>query len=1293
MSRQPPEDSLYGLPKKTVEDIREVFSRFPEIDRAVLYGSRAKGTQRPGSDIDITLHVKNKKSLNFLYKVSNTIDELHLPWGVDLSLIDFIENESLLEHIERVGIEFYNAADYRAKQERLRKRKEYEAEGIQSEAQLEENLIRRLQGLGWERVSINNADELRANLKRQLEIHNEKELKGDPLSETEFVRVLNHLDKGNVFQRAKTLRDRFLLHRDDGSTCYLQFLNVEHWCRNQYQVTSQVSQDGKYLNRYDVTLLINGLPLVQIELKRRGLELKEAFNQINRYQRHSFWAENGLFNYVQIFIISNGKNTKYYANNRKQEFKQTFYWAKENNELVTQLDEFADQFLEKCHLSKMICKYIVLHESHKVLMVLRPYQYYAVEAIVERVKKGRKNGYVWHTTGSGKTLTSFKAAQILTHLPKVHKVVFVVDRADLDYQTTEEFNFFSAGSVDGTDNTRTLVKQMAGDNPLIVTTIQKLNAAIKKPRHEKAMAALKDKRVVFIFDECHRSQFGDTHKNIVNYFTNAQLFGFTGTPIFAENATSNKHGKRTTKSLFEKCLHKYVITDAIKDENVLKFSVEYWGKLKRKDGTFRDEQVASINKREVFENEKRLAGVVDWIIANHNRKTYNHQFSAIMCVGNIEMLVKYYDIFKRKRQAGEHDLRVVSVFTFTANEEDADANGLIGEPAFDIRVDAPESKHSREKLEECVADYNAMYRTQHSIKDSKAFYTYYKDIAKRFKEREKESFKDKDRADILLVVNMFLTGFDAKKINTLYVDKNLKYHGLIQAFSRTNRILGELKSQGNIVCFRNLKESTDEAIRLFCDSNASEDILMEPYEVYVERFNCGVRDLLAIAETPDAVNQLLTEEDQLAFVKAFRQLIITLNKLKPFTDFKWSDLCLPEQGFEDYKSKYLDIYDRTHAKDEGASIIEEIDFQLELIRRDEVNVGYIVKLLGDIQNRTQQSGPAKSSADTVKTVLDLLGRETQLRSKRELVERFIAEYMPQLTADQDLEEIFVGYWNREKRVAINELCQKEKLDKKSVYRMMDEYHFSGKDPLRETVFSALEYKPKLMERKNVYSRVLGGLKGIIQRFDEGTGSLEVHEETAEYNSAPIQELARRMGDKELFFSDEISNNRAVTELARFKLTVDNPYYERLESLSAYPIVGELLAHGIVNETILTEYFGLTAEFQAVLKGYDFYFDEPEKFRDGSVFWSLTEAREGSTVLEFALNAYGYTVVVGGPILAFLALYDSASSGFEKLQEHIRQRFKSTKEDEPSMIISKDLEKEFTKIKEERNCTGQKTGKH
>ena len=951
----------------------------------------------------------------------------------------------------------------------------------QSEAQLEESLITQLTGLGYERVSIPDAKALEQNLKRQLEKHN-----GLTLSDGEFGKVLNHLNKGNVFERAKTLRDRMQLPRDDGTTAYIQFLDSENWCQNRYQVTHQVSVEGRHKNRYDVTLLINGLPLVQIELKRRGMEIKEAFNQVNRYHRHSYRAGSGLFQYVQLFVISNGVNTKYYANNRKQDFKQTFFWADRENKLITQLDRFADAFLEKCHLSKMICKYIVLHESDKVLMVLRPYQYFAAEALVDRVAHTYKNGYIWHTTGSGKTLTSFKAAQLLTALDGVHKVVFVVDRADLDYQTTREFNYYSEGSVDGTTNTHSLVKQLAGENKLIVTTIQKLNTAIKSSRHERAMERLKDKRVVFIFDECHRSQFGETHNAIVNFFSKAQMFGFTGTPIFADNAIK----KRTTKSLFDECLHRYVITNAIKDQNVLKFSVEYWGKLKRKDGSLIDVQVEKIDTKEFFEHEERLTGVVDWIIANHGRKTHSKQFSSILCVSSVEMLIKVYDIFKRKKDAGEHDLRVVTIFTPTDNEPDDAANGLIGDPDFD--VDAAEvNSHSKDKLESFIKDYNAMFSTQHSAKDTNAFYTYYKDIAKRMKERDKEGFLDADRADILLVVNMFLTGFDAKKLNTLYVDKNLRYHGLIQAYSRTNRTLGELKSQGNIVCFRNLKDKTDEAVRLYSDENANESVLLEPYEHYVERFNLGVRTLQAISETPDAVNNLYSEDEQLEFVQAFRGLIRELNVLSSFTEFKFSDLELPEQQFEDFKSKYLDIHDRfkNGGGGEGTSIIDDVDFELELIQRDEINVAYILKLLAKLKETETKKGKGQAYEKQKKQVLDTLSQEAQLRSKRELIERFIDENMPALRPEDDVTEAFAGYWSAEKDASLDALSQQERIDRAAIERLLSDYQFSGKEPLREEVFAALENKPKLVDRKTVFERIVGKLMEIVRVFEDDMGAV------------------------------------------------------------------------------------------------------------------------------------------------------------------------------------------------------------
>lgn len=954
----------------------------------------------------------------------------------------------------------------------------------QSEAQLEAELVERLTGLGYAKVVIRDVDDLLVNLKRQLEIHNEL-----TFSAVEFARILNHLDRGNVFDRAKILRDRMPLTRDDNSIVWLRFLNTEDWCRNEYQVTHQVTQDGTYRTRYDVTLLINGLPLVQIELKRRGLEMKEAFNQINRYQRHSFWSERGLFNYVQIFVISNGVNTKYYANQRKQSFKQTFFWARFDNSLITHLDEFTDAFLEKCHVSKMISRYTVLQETDRILMILRPYQYYAVEAIVDQVGHSRKNGYVWHTTGSGKTLTSFKAAQILTHLPKVAKVVFVVDRADLDYQTTREFNHFSKGSVDGTSNTAALVRQFGDDGTkLIVTTIQKLNNAVANDRYDATMAALKDSRIVFIFDECHRSQFGQTHRRITDYFTRAQMFGFTGTPIFADNAGRNELGRRTTKDLFGDQLHQYVITDAIRDQNVLRFSVEYWGKLRRKDGALIDEKVAGLDTREFFEDPERTSGVVSWILDNHDRKTHNRAFTAIMAVGGVDVAIQYYDQFKTRRAAGEHDLRVVTVFSWTANEDDEDADGLIGDPDFNPATDTPATQHSREALDSAIADYNRQYSTAFSTRQQDGFYGYYKDIGKRIKARDKEGFQDRDRIDILLVVNMFLTGFDAKKVNTLYVDKTLRHHGLIQAYSRTNRVLDEVKSQGNIVAFRNLKAQTDEAIRLFSDRNPTETILTGPYEDYVAAFNTGVAELMVIASTVGQVDGLASEDDQLAFVRAFRNLIRLLNVLKSFSQFEWEDLGLPEQVFEDFKSKYLDLYDQTRrerTEGEKVSIIEDVDFELELIQRDEVNVAYILALLSRLRETETSAAPGDVDGveDQAKAILDLLGSESQLRSKRELIERFIADYLPVLAAT-DVEAGFDAFWNAERERDLAELCAREHLAPTAVEAMIADYHFTHRLPQRERIIDALLVKPKILERKAVVERVVTALADHIERFDE-----------------------------------------------------------------------------------------------------------------------------------------------------------------------------------------------------------------
>jgi type I restriction enzyme R subunit len=955
----------------------------------------------------------------------------------------------------------------------------------QSEAELEENLIKQLVTLGYERVTIRTEAELLANLKAQLEKHN-----GLEFSEIEFQRILNHLNKGNVFAKAKTLRDKFLLARDDGTSDYIEFLNQERWCQNEYQVTHQVTIEGVYTNRYDVTLLVNGLPLAQVELKRRGLELKEAFNQINRYQRHSYSAGAALFHYVQVFVISNGVNTKYYANNRKQSFKQTFYWADEKNELITKLEDFAKVFLEKCQLSKLICQYIVLHESDNVLMILRPYQYFAVEAIIERVKKGTQNGYIWHTTGSGKTLTSFKAAQILTQLPKVHKVVFVVDRADLDYQTTREFNHFSEGSVDGTDNTGILVTQLKNDTKLIVTTIQKLNTAIHRARYAEDLADLKDKRIVFIFDECHRSQFGETHTRITQFFERAQMFGFTGTPIFADNAIRNQMGLRTTKDLFKECLHRYLITNAISDGNVLKFSVEYWGKITKKDGSIIDEQVAGIDTKEFFEDPARIEKIVDWIITNHPRKTHNKDFTAMMCVSSVDVLTTYYELFRAKRMQGHHNLNVVTIFTYGTNEDDKDADGLIAEPDFDLSTNI--NAHSRDKLESYIGDYNTLYGTKFSARESRGFYAYYKDIAKRIKEREKVTALPKDRVDILLVVNMFLTGFDAKKVNTLYVDKNLKHHGLIQAFSRTNRILNEVKSQGNVVCFRNLKPATDAAIRLFSDENAKEEIIIEPYEDYVVKFNDGVKVLRGIVPTVEDVSKLVNENDKLKFVQAFRSLMRIRNILSSFSQFTWGDLTLTAQEFEDYKSKYLDIYEESKGMggDDPISIIQDVDFELELITRDDINVAYILALLQQLHDDITQKNKSQDDQDKQKeAILNLLGRETKLRSKRTLIEKFINEYMPTLTQGGDVSAAFSDYWNAEKNKGFKDLCEAESLDAEKLRSVIENYMFSGRAPLRESVIDLLNKPPSVLQRKTIAERITEKILNFVKIFEDDLGDI------------------------------------------------------------------------------------------------------------------------------------------------------------------------------------------------------------
>lgn len=946
----------------------------------------------------------------------------------------------------------------------------------QPEQLLENNLIDQLVQLGYERIVLKHETDVVANFKKQIEKHNKV-----TLSDTELNQILLYINKGNTFERAKTLRSRIPYVNELGENKTIQLIDSKNWCKNEFQVANQISMKGNYDNRYDVTILINGLPLVQIELKRRGLELKEAFNQINRYQKHSYGAGFGLFQFIQLFIISNGVNTKYYVNGRVKDrsFKQTFYWTDKDNQLVTNLPEFADVFMNPCHLSKMITQYIVLNETQKALMVLRPYQYYAVEAIVNQVKTTNEYGYIWHTTGSGKTLTSFKTAQILTNIPEVYKVVFVVDRKDLDTQTAKEFNSFSKGSIDSTTDTKTLVQQLTGNNKLIVTTIQKLNNAISKAAYLKNMKALENERIIFIFDECHRSQFGKTHEEIKNFFKGCQMFGFTGTPIFAENAGTNDYGKRTTEMLFGKPLHKYVITDAIRDGNVLRFAIEYIRTFKQKED-IEDIDVEKINEPEVMNAPKRRSNIVQHIIQNHHRKTHNKEFTAMFCVSDTDAAIAYYKLFKEAKEQGLHDLKVATIFTYAANEEQKKNKDYIddGEDEFNIAAESETpylAKYKREELDDFIEDYNKMFQRNYSTKDSSLFYQYYNDIADKVKNKQ---------IDILLVVNMFLTGFDSKTLNTLYVDKNLQYHGLIQAYSRTNRILNEVKSHGNIVCYRNLKEATDKAIELFANKDAVGEIIELPYEALDQKLQEKYDALIAITPTVDSVNTLQNEEEQAEFIKAFREVMRLLNKMKQYGDFNYEDLPISHQEFEDYKSKYLDLYEENkglHKEDDkGHSIIDDLDFELELIHRDEINVTYIMNLLVRLQ-----AAPQAEKKSQEKMIQDLLNSDIQLRSKKELIEKFIQKHLPLIENPDDVMDAFEGFVEAERKEAIQNMSSEEALDQEKLEHVIGEYLFTDKQPLREDIVGLMIQKPSLKERSSKIERVTHKIYDFVNTFISG----------------------------------------------------------------------------------------------------------------------------------------------------------------------------------------------------------------
>ncbi|OEF44183.1 type I restriction endonuclease subunit R [Vibrio splendidus] len=958
----------------------------------------------------------------------------------------------------------------------------------QSEQQLEDNLIAQLGTQGFEVIALKDNTSLEANLKTQLEKVNEC-----TLSDTEFRQVLGKLEKGNIFTKAKTLRDQLDVTLDNGDSRHLTLL-FDEASNNKFQVAQQITVKGIYTNRYDVTVLVNGLPLIQIELKRRGIELKEAFNQVKRYQKHSYHANHGLFNYIQLFVISNGVNTQYFSNNSEMSAKQTFDWTDFDNKRISQLPSFASAFLTTSHLTAMLTKYIVLNETGKFLMVLRPYQFYAVEEIIKQVKTTDLNGYIWHTTGSGKTLTSFKAAQIMTSLSEVDKVVFVVDRKDLDYQTALEFNAFAKGCVDSTDNTNMLFHQLI-DKPikgkkinenrnskLVVTTLQKLNNVVTKKRYLNEMEALQDKRIVFIFDECHRSQFGDTHQNITEFFKGAQLFGFTGTPIFAENAVAKKSIKKTTKDLFGECLHPYVIVDAIRDNNVLKFAIEYVGRYQYKDGSNNnlDIEVEDIDTKELLSSPARLDKITDYVIAHHRRKTHSRDYNAMFCVSGVPELVQYYELLAKKKAEGKHNLKVATIFSYEANEEEeyelgnGDEAGIQEAAAKYLNDGDAVKLHSRDKLESFIGDYNKMFGTSYTTKDSESFYNYYKNISKRVKAKE---------IDILLVVNMFLTGFDAPKLNTLYVDKNLKNHGLIQAFSRTNRLLDETKSHGNVVCFRNLKKAADDAFMLFSNKQPNESIVIPPFEDLLADFDKAYEALMAITPTVDSVDDLPDEEAQALFVRQFRELMRLKNMLGNFADFDMDSTAMSDQEFQDFTSKYADLNRqlRENSTKEKVSILDDVDFELELMHRDEVNVGYILHLLRELHE--EESTDEKERKRQV--IANLIASDPTLLSKKALIEKFMNDHLDGIPAHADVEEEFEFFWEKEKREALESMATEENLDTDKLEILVNRYELSEEMPLRDDFAGTLQTKPTILQRKKIVGRLTEKFKGFVDTFIGG----------------------------------------------------------------------------------------------------------------------------------------------------------------------------------------------------------------
>lgn len=923
-----------------------------------------------------------------------------------------------------------------------------------SEYDVENKFIDRLEGIGYHFVKMDTYDDVLANFREQLAKFNAKKLteKGHAasFSDTEFERIRIHVENHSVYESAKILRDKYVLELDDGQTVYLDFFSSDT-DRNIYQVTHQVTMDKAhkddvvYKNRYDVTVLINGLPVVQIELKRPGVEINEAINQINRYRKFSF---KGLFRYIQLFVVSNSVQTKYFCNENEMADGQynpilkslVFFWTDEKNVRINDLNSFTGEFFRKASLTEMLDKYMVIKATEPVLMVMRPYQIYAVKAAKKRVLEANQNGYVFACTGSGKTLTSFKLAQLLRDEPRVDLVVFLIDRKDLDDQTVDEYNSFEKDCVDNTTSTVVLINELKkADKKLIVTTIQKMANAVKSEKYASVMDAYKDKKVVFIIDECHRSQFGKMHGQIQKHFQNANYIGFTGTPIFEKNKGADG---RTTADVFhaggklDACLHRYMIMDAIADGNVLRFSVEYqrtiFARQVQKNG-INPEQLDdpeyckrhNIDMTELYHDEERIQTIVNHIMEHHEQHVHPQGkdiYTALFAVDTIQTLGKYYDEFKKYNDKLPEDkrLKIAAIFSYQANED----------------MDDGADEHSQELLERCMLDYNGMFQTGYTLE---TFDSYRKDIAKRLKQ------KDLPQVDILLVVNMFLTGFDAKPLNTLYLDKNLIWHSLVQAYSRTNRVDKVTKQFGQIVTYRNIKKWQDDALTLFSGDGDPNEYLLEDYDYYLHQWINQEPVLRKITPDVDAAGQLQSEDEIRMFIIAFRSMAKTLATLKTFSKFDWNDLAvvMGEEEYEGFKSWYLYYKDQAGSREPKVPVPVDVDFDIELVRTDRINVVYILNLL----KKAQEDGKVKSEEEKQHDV-DLILREIErsdnesLRLKKDVMKQFILTRFYDLPDDADIMEAFTQFEKEQLQADMEEFAYDNQIDYVIVSDLFSSYVFS-----------------------------------------------------------------------------------------------------------------------------------------------------------------------------------------------------------------------------------------------------------